>query len=225
VLDFVAAVLDPGNRPFHDELQALAREAARVGMRISLGTLVLKLTAPGVPDIYWGNELLDLSLVDPDNRRPVDFAGRRGPVAELAAATEADLPGLCRELAGDLAGRAKLHLTVRGLDLRRRRARLFAEGEYVPLCAAGPRAGDIVAFARRHGQEWVVAAAPRFGDPASGWEATRLALPAEAPVVWTDAVSGVRHEGCDLPAGALFDGLGVALLEPADDGVAERSKR
>src|ERR1043165_7181754 len=105
----------------------MAGRCAAIGARNSLGLLVLKLAAPGAPDIYWGNEDWDLSLVDPDNRRPVDFAAR----------ATGDSP----KRAVPRAGRA----------LRRSHPDLFAHGAYVPLEVAGSRAKKVVAFARVHG--------------------------------------------------------------------------
>jgi (1->4)-alpha-D-glucan 1-alpha-D-glucosylmutase len=127
---------------------------------------VLKLAAPGVPDIYWGNEDWDLSLVDPDNRRPVDFAGRA-------------------ERRGD--GSQKLAQTRAGLGLRRRDPELFAHGAYVPLETAGRHADRVIAFARVHEGRWAIAAVSRLTEGLDDWADTRLVLPDGAPVTDTSA--------------------------------------
>ena len=111
--------------------------------------MVLKITAPGVPDIYQGTELWDLSLVDPDNRRPVDFAARRALLADLLKRGDAELPDLCAELLrrpGD--GRVKLLVTARALKHRRLNRARYDRGDHLPLSADGERARHVVAFAR-----------------------------------------------------------------------------
>ena len=195
--DFVAAVLDPANAAFLADVDEFAREAATVGARGSLALLVLKLAAPGVPDIYWGNEVPDLSLVDPDNRRPVDFPAH-------ACLLEAIDRG------GD--GPEKLAVTARGLRLRRREPEVFASGAYVPLATSGRHAANVVAFARAHEGRWVVAAVPRLAAGLDGWGDTRIALPAGAPEVWEHVLSGRAVHGREPEAAELFDPLPVALL-------------
>jgi (1->4)-alpha-D-glucan 1-alpha-D-glucosylmutase len=196
--DFVAAVLDPGNTAFLAELDELARAVAGIAARSSLALVVLKLAAPGVPDVYWGNELPDLSLVDPDNRRPVDFAAH----ARM-------LEGIGEEGGG---GVDKLAVTQRGLHLRRRDPDLFAHGAYIPIEVAGSRAAHVVAFARVHDGRWVIAALPRLAAGLDGWGDTRLALPAEAPAVWRNVLTDAEVGGAAPAAAELFDPLPVALL-------------
>jgi (1->4)-alpha-D-glucan 1-alpha-D-glucosylmutase len=196
--DFVAAVLDPGNEAFLAELDELARVVGEIGARSSLALLVLKLAAPGVPDVYWGNELPDLSLVDPDNRRPVDFPAH----ARM-------LEGIGDE-AGD--GVDKLAVTQRGLRLRRRDPDLFAHGAYVPVETTGSRAAHVVAFARVHDGRWIVAVVPRLTACLDGWGDTRLVLPAEAPTAWRNVLADTEVGGPGPTAAELFDPLPVALL-------------
>src|SRR5437899_12893161 len=117
----------------------------------SLAQTLIKITAPGVPDVYQGTELWDFSLVDPDNRRPVDWALRRRLLDDLVAEIENthDLAALARSLIKSREdGRAKLYLIRQGLAFRRARAALFAHGEYRPLEARGPLAEHLCAFAR-----------------------------------------------------------------------------
>ncbi len=181
---FVTDVVDPGNAAFLADLGRIAGRCAAIGTRSSLALLTLKLAAPGAPDIYWGNEDWDLSLVDPDNRRPVDLAARA-----------LDSP--------------KLAITRAGLTLRRRDPDLFANGAYVPIEVSGRLADHVVAFARVHDGRWVIAAVARLTESLAGWGDTRLALPADAPGRWHDVLT---EAPLDLTAAALFATLPAALL-------------
>jgi (1->4)-alpha-D-glucan 1-alpha-D-glucosylmutase len=160
---FVRAAL--GSRPFADDMARFVAEHARLGEVNGLAQTLLKLAAPGVPDIYQGTELRDLSLVDPDNRRPVDFARRRRLLEAAAKAEE------------------KLFLIRRGLALR-------PDGDYVPLAAEGAKADHLLAFTRG-GR--VLAAVPRLVLGLRGdWADTRLALPRGR---WRDALADRTLEG------------------------------
>jgi (1->4)-alpha-D-glucan 1-alpha-D-glucosylmutase len=179
------------------------------GRTSALAQTLLALTVPGVPDTYQGGELWDLSLVDPDNRRPVDFDRRRALLAELAAGVAP----------GDILARAdeglpKLAVVRAALDVRGRRPAVFGPGEagaYVPLAVAGPAAGHAVAFAR--GGE-VAVVVPRLvlglADRPGGWDGTTIALP---PGRWVDVVTGVAADGGPTEVAALLAGFPVALLE------------
>src|SRR5690606_36984681 len=141
------------------------------GFLNSLSQTLLKLTSPGVPDIYQGNELWDFSLVDPDNRRPVDYERRRRLLAELRVRA-ADGPDdeLPTELWRDIGdGRAKLYLTWRVLGCRREREELFAAGDYVPLDTAGQAAEHACAYARRAGDDVAVVVAGRWFTRLPDW--------------------------------------------------------
>jgi len=191
---FVESVLDPErNDAFFEDLAPFQRRVARLGLFNSLSATLLRLTAPGVPDIYQGSELWSLSLVDPDNRRPVDFDLRQsllesfeGPKSSGSAQVD-----LVRELGESLSdGRTKLYLIHRALELRRSSPELFAHGDYRPLPAEGIHAERLCAYARTHAGRSVVAVAPRFlaglvppeteaADPFAdaGWESTFLEVP------------------------------------------------
>lgn len=176
--DFVAAILEPGPKnKFVPAFVSLAQEIARLGAINSLSQVLLKCTAPGMPDIYQGNETWDFSLVDPDNRRAVDYDKRREMLAGLAEAQPEEL------LAGWPDGRIKMSLTHRLLKFRRERARLFLEGNYVPLQVTGAHARSCIAFARELEGEWIMVLAPRLvarvGFPATGerWQDTAVDLP------------------------------------------------
>jgi (1->4)-alpha-D-glucan 1-alpha-D-glucosylmutase len=137
VANFVDALLSgTETNLFLEEFLPFQRKVARLGALNSLSQTLLKLTAPGVPDVYQGNELWDFSLVDPDNRRPVDYGLRNGLLADLKRMDPADARSVLEEDAWE-DGRPKLYLTWKALELRRDMAELFERGEYVPL---GPRA-------------------------------------------------------------------------------------
>jgi (1->4)-alpha-D-glucan 1-alpha-D-glucosylmutase len=165
---FIDAVLAPSSRAFLGGLTELVARIAWPGYWGSLARLVLQLASPGVPDVYQGDELWTFTLVDPDNRRPVDFSARRRSLAALARvfpdAGAHPLPA--RALAGLIAhpddGRIKLHVLHQGLRLRRRAPELFSAAEYLPLRAGGRHARHVVAFARRVAGRWAVAVVPRL---------------------------------------------------------------
>jgi (1->4)-alpha-D-glucan 1-alpha-D-glucosylmutase len=192
VRDFVARVLaDADEGPFHADFLALQRRVAFFGYFNSLSQVLLKLTCPGVPDLYQGTELWDFSLVDPDNRRPVDYGRRQGALAELRERTgrDSNLGALVAELLAAIPdGRIKLYLTYRALNFRREHPQLFAEGAYLPLEASGAKRDHVCAFARSAGEEAVLVIVPRLvvrlvgGEErpplgAEVWGQTRLLLP------------------------------------------------
>jgi (1->4)-alpha-D-glucan 1-alpha-D-glucosylmutase len=180
VAEFVARVLDPSpkNR-FLESFLPVAEEVARAGAINSLSQTVLKLTSPGVPDIYQGNEIWNFSLVDPDNRRPVDYARRKEMLESLGGAVAEDLLRNWRD------GRIKLFLTQRLLVLRRENPELFRRGSYRPLDLTGEFADCCIAFAREWEGRSIVVLAPRFssrlGFPPIGevWRDTEVQLPGE----------------------------------------------
>jgi (1->4)-alpha-D-glucan 1-alpha-D-glucosylmutase len=175
--DFVAKVLDPSPRnKFLPIFLPLAKEIARLGAINSLTQTLLKLTSPGVPDIYQGNEIWDYSLVDPDNRRPVDYNRRREMLETLASARPDELMQLWPD------GRIKMFLIQRVLRFRREHGELFQRGEYLPLRASGIFAECCVSFGRHLGKKWIVVIAPRLssrvGFPPIGerWEESGIEL-------------------------------------------------
>ena len=178
----------------------------------ALAQAALQLTVPGVPDTYRGDELWDLSLVDPDNRRPVDFDRRRRLLAELSAG---DRLGPGELLARLDEGLPKLALVRAALRLRARRSEAFGAGEagaYVPLAFAGPAGAHGVGFTRGGA---VAAVVPRLvlGLAArGGWETTSVTLP---PGPWTDVVTGAVVAGGPVPVGDLLGAFPVAVLEAA----------
>ena len=189
---FVEAVLSPSNRPFLDDFGEFERRIVQVGLYNSLSQLLVKLTAPGVPDFYQGTELWDFSLVDPDNRRPVDYERRRQLLAEVDAAIargerEALLESLMASRTDD---RLKLYTAAMTLRVRREHQTLFARGSYTPVVAEGSRHENLFAFVRTHEGATALVAMPRLlatqtpdGQPPLGerfWGDTRVVLTAGA---------------------------------------------
>lgn len=157
---FIARILDRSqSSEFLDSVQALARRVALLGALNSLSQLTLKATLPGIPDFYQGTESWDFSLVDPDNRRPVDFAARAGALRGLE---RPDWQQLTKDWP---SGHVKLAWTRHLLKLRTELADLFTDGDYAPLEVTGPHRDHLIAYARRHGRNAVVVVAPRCFAP------------------------------------------------------------
>jgi (1->4)-alpha-D-glucan 1-alpha-D-glucosylmutase len=190
VSSFVKTLLKPGaqNR-FLNDFAPFQRRVARIGLWNGLAQTLLKLTCPGVPDIYQGSELWDLRLVDPDNRRPVDYARRQRMFQSIRKSAgdsgELTAGGL---LENPEDGRIKLYLTWRALCLRQQLPDLFQKGEYVPLVVEGAKANHVVAFARKCESSSLVVLVPRLiagllsdiDVPPIGtriWEDTQVSLP------------------------------------------------
>ncbi len=195
------------SRRFVSELEAFVEKVRAPGRSNSLALKLLTLTGPGVPDLYQGSELWDLSVVDPDNRRPVDYDAR---AALLNEAASADLPGVWR--AGDEKGLTKLAVVRRALKLRAHRPRSFGEGRsgaYKPLFARGAASEHLVGFSRGTNVVTVVTRWPLVLERAGGWGRTSVALPAG---VWLDVLGGGHWRGT-VPVGELLSGLPVALLQ------------
>jgi len=230
VATFVRRIVEPSvDNEFLSLFLELERKAARVGVYGSLAQVVLKAAAPGVPDVYQGNELLDLSLVDPDNRRPIDFRLRRRWLAEIereSADGGADLAA--RLLRNPEDGRVKLFVTARALRFRRLHRELFDLGGYHPIPADGPRADHVIAFSRTQGHRAAVVVVGRLflalgaddGTSPVGervWGDTRIHLDGAAgPGHYRDAFTGTELHASGqgvLDLAQVFSALPVALLE------------
>ena len=232
VARFVAALLDPSaSRAFLSDFEPFQREISQWGMYNSLALTLLKITAPGVPDFYQGTELWDYSLVDPDNRRPVDFALRRQHLAGLAAelALAADQTAFARGLVeAKEDGRIKMYTISRALHTRREQATLFGTGEYRPLETAGPRAEHICAFARVRGGASALTVVPRllaaggFPDPPLGSSAwgheSHVLVPPDLGRQFLNVFTGESLQAKDgqLDLAAVFASFPLALLLAAD---------
>jgi (1->4)-alpha-D-glucan 1-alpha-D-glucosylmutase len=212
VQTFLARILDrAGSAEFVDSLQTLGRRMALLGALNSLSQLTLKATMPGVPDFYQGTEFWDLSLVDPDNRRPVDFAAR------AAALAQADRPDWDRLVEAWPNGHLKLAWTRHLLELRTELADAFTHGDYQPLPVSGPHRDHVIAFARRHGDQAAIVAVARALAPMS--EGGRV-WPRAADFDASLDLRGYKVEGVTEPTGgselrlaALFRHLPVAVLK------------
>jgi (1->4)-alpha-D-glucan 1-alpha-D-glucosylmutase len=244
---YIDALLRPGQpNPFADELDRVAARMAPFGFRNSLAQVALKLTAPGVPDLYQGCEQWNFSLVDPDNRRPVDFERLAVDLEAVRSLYLDGWPGAAdwRQLQAGIAdGRLKHLVTWRLLQLRRAWAALFRDGAYLPLTVAGAAADHAVAYARQRADQAVLVVAARLtstlcaGDDsrwgAAVWSDTTLrldeqqALPAGTSR-WRDWLTGREVEAGRgaaqaLPLAQLFTGphaLPFAVLVPAEGGPA-----
>jgi (1->4)-alpha-D-glucan 1-alpha-D-glucosylmutase len=193
---FVESVLDPlASHDFLSDLLAFQNQVAAIGRLNSLSQTLIKLASPGVPDIYQGNELWEFRLVDPDNRRPVDYARRQKLLCELTSLPCAEHESVARTFSDqlnngeDIEGRAKLFLTWRALRARREHLDIFQNGAYLPLNVEGPKARHVFAFARTKGDAHVILGVPRMcgqlfengislRDPEI-WGDTRIELPAD----------------------------------------------
>jgi (1->4)-alpha-D-glucan 1-alpha-D-glucosylmutase len=236
VREFIEHVFGEHGAAFRAEVDQFARKISDAGFVNSLVQLALKMTAPGVPDFYQGTELWDFNLVDPDNRRRVDFALRQRQLNEILGTDDVD-----SEDFADSIGRrwpdaiVKLWVTARSLSLRRHWGDVFTFGEYIPLTAKGEAADHIVAFARRHEDKCAVSVVPRHvyrlcegnvaaefaeahGSLRSGiWRGTQLALPPDCGRVWSCRISNRTYDLDEvaepsIDVGELFRSFPVALL-------------
>jgi (1->4)-alpha-D-glucan 1-alpha-D-glucosylmutase len=236
VRNFVYRILDTKEKNrFLNDVQAFQRWVAYFGQLNSLAQILLKLTSPGVPDIYQGTEVWDLSLVDPDNRRPVDYQRGRSMLASLKDQVDRagqDLLPMAQELlTTSQDGRIKLYLICRTLNLRRAHQQLFFRGTYVPLEVSGGKKDHVCAFARILADETILVVVPRLVVGLTGgleqpplgagvWKDTRLLLPSEmAGQIYQNLFTGEKHsaEGRDRKSGlvlaAVFSHFPVALLQ------------
>jgi (1->4)-alpha-D-glucan 1-alpha-D-glucosylmutase len=245
VREFAAAALanHPKNR-FLAEFRGFHEQIVNWGLFSALSQLLLKLTSPGVPDIYQGQELWDFSLVDPDNRRPVDFAIRQNLLKQLEEAVghnEESLTALARELAANPRDpRLKLFVTWRTLQFRRLHADLFAHGEYLPLTVEGAAAKHLCAFARRwtppggeHPRIALVAVPRWIAQLMKSAADIPPTSPPLGPAIWRDTRLDIKDLGpfspinlftgqacavqdARLPAAAIFADFPVAVLVNAE---------
>lgn len=197
--DFVRNAM--ADEDFMSDVEGFAASLIEPGYVNSLAQTLLKMTAPGVPDFYQGTEVWDLSLVDPDNRRPVDYEARESLLAEVKTARAADIWSRAS------TGAPKLFLVHRVLGIRANHPHAFGpSASYEPLVATGEHRNNVIAFMRGDG---VIAAVPRFGMSLShGWTDTALSFP---PGRWTDALTGGEVNGV-VTMDELLRQFPVALL-------------
>ncbi|HET6569482.1 MAG TPA: malto-oligosyltrehalose synthase [Rhodothermales bacterium] len=177
----------------------LSARLAELGFFNSLGQVLLKFASPGVPDIYQGCELLDFSLVDPDNRRPVDYGLRSRLLEGLNTILENPEPEHIRNLVSSRDPQTKLYLTARLLRLRNEHLELFDNGSYRPLDVEGEGAGHWIAYAREYGSDALLVLAPRFPSTFPEHGCASILLPDELAGrgKWTEALTGAEVEPAD----------------------------
>jgi (1->4)-alpha-D-glucan 1-alpha-D-glucosylmutase len=216
---------------FVKDLRVFARRVAFFGLSNSLAQTLLKMTSPGVPDFYQGSELWDLNLVDPDNRRPVDYTIRSELLSDLKKkfTGESNHEALSRLLRDQKTGAAKLYLIWRALNFRKQEPEVFDCGEYVPLFAVGEKAKHVCAFARVSKGRKVVIVVPRFVfDLTNGaesrpvgadvWKKTAVRLPQAYPGRWRNVLTeenfaSIEHEGgAVIEVGQVLNRFPVAML-------------
>jgi (1->4)-alpha-D-glucan 1-alpha-D-glucosylmutase len=227
VTRFVTAVLESQN--FRNDFVPFQRRISHFGMLNSIAQTLIKLTVPGVPDTYQGNELWEFNLVDPDNRRAVDYEARRQALQQLCELQDksADqITAFSRELRDNMDdGRIKLYVLWKALNLRKQLPELFQHSEYIPIEATGERAKHLFAFARRHEGKTLVVAVPRLsaqllqGEPRMPfgqdiWQDARIDLPTGCGTGFRNLLTGesVAAEHGSFFAKHLFQNFPVALL-------------
>jgi (1->4)-alpha-D-glucan 1-alpha-D-glucosylmutase len=217
---------------FLSDFMYFHRGVAYPGMLNSLAQTLLKIASPGVPDFYQGTELWDFSLVDPDNRRPVDFGKRMKLLEELKQREIEDCPALVQDLLTRwVDGKIKLYVAYKGLSFRRSHRSLFEEGSYLPIDVSDGARDHICAFARQKGETRALVVVPRLitkllraERPPVGeetWGSSALVLPEDAPDRWINVLTGEKLKG--LPAkqrnslrlANVFGSFPLALLAPS----------
>ncbi|HYX52832.1 MAG TPA: malto-oligosyltrehalose synthase [Candidatus Limnocylindrales bacterium] len=228
---FVTRILTPGTRSrpnaFLEQMQAFIQATSLFGAVNSLAQRLLMITSPGNPDVYQGTELWDLSLVDPDNRRPVDYELRQKLISDLDRRAEGGkLPELCAEmLANYQDGRPKLWTTMQAMRLRRDRRELFHTGSYVPLHARGSKQEHVIAFAREYNGHVATIVVPRLPYTLSKagmqlplgplWENTEVPVTSKTPEFLENVLTGekIKVSGTrTLLCSEVFAHFPVALL-------------
>jgi (1->4)-alpha-D-glucan 1-alpha-D-glucosylmutase len=217
------------------DFESFQEKVSYLGMFNSVSQTLLKITCPGIPDFYQGTELWDFSLVDPDNRRPVNFEVRRKRLQELKKRMEmagSSLSDFAKDLAGEWRdGSVKLYVTIEALHFRRDHPLLFQEGAYLPLAVSGDLREHLCAFARQRGEEVALVVVPRFltrlmrnpdempcGE--SVWREACVFIPAEISgstfrnIFTGEALQPTEKNGEGaLPLRQVFSNFPVAMLE------------
>ena len=230
VEQFVASALNPAaDNTFLTEFTAFTKRIQPAGMWNSLSQTLLKIVSPGVPDFYQGNEIWNFSLVDPDNRHPVDYALRRRLLEGMRSGGRDAASQIDEALATMKDGAAKLYVMSRALCFRKSNRELFEKGSYIPLRAAGDRQNHVVAFARQLGRRTVLAVVGRFflslgadrrnpiGEDAWGGSSLTLRRDLSSTsyrdIFTQETVEIAREDGRrSLPLARVFARLPVALL-------------
>jgi len=220
ILSFIDAILqDSADNKFFNDFLMFQKKTACYGALNSISQLLLKITSPGVPDFYQGTELWDFSLVDPDNRRPVDFKKRKRLLDSLLR----EEPPIGEILTSWEDGRIKLYVTYKALNARRTHHELLQKGDYIPLRIEGERQEHVCAFVRRYGGKWALVAVPRLFTKLSAvnvpplgkrvWKDNYVLLPEDAPRNWLNIFTGETIDGVKgIALAELFSKFPITML-------------
>lgn len=229
VLEFTRRILDlePDNL-FLKEFEKFIQPIIRAGMFNSLSQTLIKMTTPGIPDFYQGSELWEFNLVDPDNRRPVDYSNRRNLLGMLKQKSQEDAQALVTHLMETPEdGRIKLYVTAQVLNFRLQNSHLFQQGSYLSIEIRGEKSKHIVAFNRGNDQKQILVVAGRFYTQlienaeyiqpmGSIWKDTALILPLHLEGTYRDLLSGITFSSSqshELSLEQIFSKLPIAILE------------
>jgi (1->4)-alpha-D-glucan 1-alpha-D-glucosylmutase len=226
LVDFIEGCLDRRrSRRFLGDFETFVRSVSFYGAVNSLSQTLLKIASPGVPDFYQGADLWDLTLVDPDNRRPVDYSRRKRMLNDLRRRASHRDPLLAALLRRWQTGVVKLFAIEGALAFRRQYPTVFQSGDYLPLRASSDRRDNVIAFARRRGDDWVVVAVPRLPSRLTragvwplgpeAWGDAWLRLPRGAPGSWRNVYSEAEIRATDtrLRLSDVFGSFPIALLQ------------
>jgi (1->4)-alpha-D-glucan 1-alpha-D-glucosylmutase len=217
---FIDRVLEAKESDFWQQFKPFQKQIAEYGIYNSLAQVLIKNTAPGVPDLYQGAELWELSLVDPDNRRPVDYQKRMELLQEIQAKSSQGILQLIKKLLKTKEnGKIKLFLIYQLLKARNKHLKIFQNGDYQPIEVTGKYANHIIAFARNYSDKTIIAIAPRFlttvikpGQLPLGievWQDTDLSIPNKN---WHNLIDNQKIAGENLAVGDILQNFPVALL-------------
>jgi (1->4)-alpha-D-glucan 1-alpha-D-glucosylmutase len=238
---FISAILKPGaTNKFLADFTAFQKRIAFYGMANGLAQTLLKIASPGVPDFYQGSDLWDFRLVDPDNRRQVNFEERQQALTKLRALNEAPSPSYVEVARNWRDGSIKLYVIWKALQQRAQHPDLYSDGEFLTLDVRGKRAEHISAFARRLQKVWSVIVVPRWlaragfplppQGPGKFWGDTTIQLPKAAPTEWKNAftnevVQSQKKNGSSLIRMEDLAQFPVALLTGEVSRKGGRSQR
>jgi (1->4)-alpha-D-glucan 1-alpha-D-glucosylmutase len=248
LLNFIDALLDSSQySPFLEDFKVFQKKISYLGMFNSLSQTLLKIASPGIPDFYQGSELWDFSLVDPDNRRPIDFDVRKKTLKALKekmAMYQSDLPGFAKELLQEWTnGAIKLFLTFRALNYRKENHQLFMNGTYIPLASEGSLKKHVCAFARQGEDKVVLVFIPRFltcfigslDDRPLGesvWKDSRIVIPDEIVEnkfrqIFTEETMVIVDQNGKrtFPLNQVFAHFPVAMLESTGGRTNKKSSQ
>ncbi|UYL09622.1 malto-oligosyltrehalose synthase [Bdellovibrio sp. SKB1291214] len=229
---FVHDLLHPtgkGDKRLLKKLSAFAEKCSFYGAFNSLSLLTMKGTSPGIADFYQGCDSWDLSLVDPDNRRPVDYAERKQFLARMQAQAKIDASSYLQEISKNWkSGEVKMYLTWRLLQLRNHWPDIFLKGEYLPVSPEGDKKIHFMSYLRRLDKQWVLTVIPRFlgqskmelGDLKLHDQellSVKFDLPEDAPKTWMNVLTGEKMFGNSFTAQNLFGSFPVVVLQGVAD--------